>query len=52
MTAIHMNFFRDLYAKPRASWCSVRDAEDILVTSKCKVVMKQVIVMMSKTFTL
>ena len=29
-----MHFFRDLYAKLRASWCSLRDAKDILVTSK------------------
>ena len=32
--AIHMTFFRDLYAKLGASWCSIRDVKDTSVMSK------------------
>ena len=28
MIAIHMHYFCDLYAKLRASWCSIHDARD------------------------
>ena len=29
MIAIHVHFFHDLYAKLRASWCSIQDVKDI-----------------------
>ena len=31
---IDTHFFRELYAELKASWCSIRDVKDILVTSK------------------
>ena len=34
MIAIQVHFLRDIYAKLKASWCSIRDAKDILVTSE------------------
>ena len=34
MIPVHMRFVSDLYASLRASWCSIRDVSDILVTSK------------------
>ena len=34
MIASPMCFFRDLYSKLRASWCSIRDAKNTLVMSK------------------
>ena len=32
MTATHMHFFHDLYAK-QSFWCTIRDAKDPLVMS-------------------
>ena len=58
MITIHMRVFPDLYAKLIASWFSIRDVKDILVTSKRSArkerttLMKQVLVMMSQNLTL
>ena len=59
---IYMHFWRDPYAELRASWCSIRDVKDILVTSKRGAgkkstqrnneLVRQVSVMVSKKVTL
>ena len=61
MMAIHIEFFRDLYAKLRASRCSIHVVKYILVTSKWSSgknaqrgneLTKQVLVIVSKKLTL
>jgi len=60
MTAIQMHFFRELYAELRASWWRVtpkafwwRQTEARQKSTHCgNMLMKQVLVMMSKTVTL